>query len=84
MTNRWTPEDPIPKSDKYEWHAPLADKQHAKDTVAPGDLMIKPQDITLKPTKSPERSGVQHGQDTWDFTATPSASGWYVFGTIEE
>jgi len=84
MTSQWTPEDPISKTDKYEWHLPLRDQQHVKDTVAPGDLMIKPKDFNLIPTKAPKRSGIQHGENTWDFTSTPSATGWYIFGSIEE
>lgn len=78
----WDVQDPVDKGDRYNWHLPLADQQHIKDTVAPGDLLIKPRDISLKPTKSPERSGVQHGQDTWNFTSTPSTAGWYVHGSM--
>lgn len=76
--------DPLDKSDKYSWHMPLRDQQHVKDTVAPGDLSLKPSQIQLKPTKAPTRSGIQHGQDMWDFTATPSSAGWYIHGTIIE
>jgi len=84
MSSQWTPEDELSKTDKYEWHLPESDQQHVKDTVAPGDLMIKPKDISLKPTKSPERSGIQHGMDTWNFTSYPSNAGWYLFGSIED
>ena len=45
--------------------------------------MIKPEDLSLKPTLSPEQSGIQWGQDAWNFTNAPDQN-WYVFGTIED
>ncbi len=79
----WTPVDGPAKDDQYEWRLPNNDQQHVEQTVAPGDLLIKPKDITLKPTLSPERSGVQHGADDWSFDNSPDPN-WYVQGFIQE
>ncbi len=81
--DRWTPTEEVSKTDKYEWKAPSGTTQHEQQTTAPGDLMIKPKDLSLKPTLSPERSGIQHGQDDWTFTNTPDPS-WYILGGIED
>lgn len=85
MANRWTPEGGPSKTDKYEWRSPSNENQHAQETVAPGDLRIKPKDLSLNPTISPERSGIQYGQDTWNFTSenVPDQT-WYIFGSIPE
>lgn len=83
MADEWTVEDPISNLEKYEWRVPENEDQHGEQTVAPGDLLIKPGDLNLIPTKSPTRSGIQHGQDDWNYTSVPDTS-WYVFGTIED
>ncbi len=82
-SNKWTPVDGAPKGDEYNWKSPSGNTQHEEQTVAPGDLMIKPEDLSLKPTLSPEQSGIQWGQDAWNFTNAPDQN-WYVFGTIED
>ena len=79
--DRWTPVEGPSKSDKYEWRLPSNEDQHVEQTVDPGDLLIKPEDIDLQPTLSPERSGIQHGQDDWDFQNVPD-SNWYIFGFV--
>jgi hypothetical protein len=83
MADRWTIEDGPAKTDKYEWRLPNNEEQHMEQTVAPGDLMIKPKDMTLVPTKSPTRSGIQHGLDDWNFTSVPDTD-WYIRGTITD
>lgn len=75
--DRWTPTDGPSKGDKYEWRLPANEDQHGEQTVAPGDLRIKPKDLSLIPTKAPKRSGVQWGADGWDFENQPDSS-WYV------
>lgn len=82
MGNRWTinAEEPA-KTEKYEWHVPNNDQQHVEQTTTPGDLRIKPKDISLIPTLSPERSGVQWGAEGWnDVSAPGGANAWYVIG----
>ena len=81
--DRWTPTDEVSKTDKYEWKSPSSNTQHEEQTTAPGDLMIKPKDLALKPTLSPERSGIQWGQDGWNFDNVPDQT-WYIFGAIED
>lgn len=81
--DRWTPVDGAPKDDKYEWRSPTGTTEHEEQTTAPGDLRIKPKDLSLKPTNSPKRSGIQWGADAWNFTNAPDPD-WYVFGSVEE
>lgn len=81
MANRWTIESAPDQEEKYDWHLPNNDQEHVEQTVAPGDLMIKPKDISLKPTNPPKRSGIQHGVNDWDYQNQPSTS-WYVHGEI--
>ena len=76
-SDRWTTEEGPAKTDQYEWRLPNNEDQHGEQTVAPGDLMIKPKDLALVPTNAPTRSGVQHGQHDWNFTNAPD-SNWYV------
>ena len=83
MADSWTKEDGPSKLDPYEWRLPNNENQHGEQTTAPGDLLIKPKDLALVPTKSPKRSGVQHGADDWNFTNIPDTS-WYTFGLIDE
>ena len=83
MANRWTVEGPLDKTEQYEWRLPANDQEHVEQTTAPGDLLIKPKDISLKPTASPKRSGVQHGADDWNFTSIPDTN-WYILGSIED
>jgi hypothetical protein len=84
MGNNWTIEADKPqKSEIYEWRLPANDQEHVEQTVAPGDLLIKPEDISLIPTNSPKRSGIQHGLDDWDIEQG-QASDWYVLGSIAE
>jgi hypothetical protein len=80
MGDDWTiNENGPPKGDHYEWRSPNNEDQHSEQTTDPGDLMIKPEDLSLVPTNSPTRSGVQWGQDGWDYTTTPD-SDWYIQG----
>ncbi len=84
MADSWTVNDNAPeKTDKYEWRLPENKDEHGEQTVAPGDLLIKPKDLALKPTNSPKQSGVQHGQDDWTYTNVPDTS-WYLFGFVED
>ena len=83
MANRWkiNAEEPS-KLEKYDWHVPNDEQQHVQETSSPGALRIKPKDISLKPTISPKRSGVQSGSDFWDFVSDPQGTeAWYVQGS---
>lgn len=71
MADRWTPIDGPGKGDAYNWRVPSNEHQHQEQTVAPGDFMIRPEDVDLKPTNSPKRSGIQHGQDDWNYENAP-------------
>ena len=82
MGNSWSVEANQPDRDEtYEWRLPANDQQHVEHTVAPGDLLIKPQDISLVPTNSPKKSGIQSGISDWDLE-TGVVSDWYVLGEI--
>lgn len=82
--NRWTINDDIPdKGDKYEWRLPNNDKEHMEQTIAPGDLLIKPQDMDVILTNSPKQEGLQHGADAWTFSNVPDTS-WYVRGSVHD
>jgi hypothetical protein len=84
MGNRWTVNDYLTeanKLDKFEWRLPFNRDEHGEQTVAPGDLLIKPSQLELKPTMSPKRSGIQHGQDDWTYANAPDP-GWYIIGGI--
>jgi hypothetical protein len=83
LVGGWTRFEGPAKVDKYEWRLPENKDEHVEQTVAPGDLLIKPEALALKPTKSPKRSGIQHGADDWNFTNVPDTS-WYAFGMIED
>ena len=82
-SDKWTIEDPIPKSETYEWQIPNEGQQDVEQTIPPGDLLIKPRDVDSVPTLSPKRSGIQHGADDWNFTNEPD-SDWYIFGFVED
>ena len=82
-SDRWTPVDSPDPLDAYEWRSPTGGTEHEEQTTGPGDLMIKPKDLALVPTLSPKRSGIQHGQDDWDFQNAPDQA-WYVIGAIED
>lgn len=85
MSNQWVKDEDAPgKEDKYEWRLPENGDQHGEQTVAPGDLLIKPKDLRLVPTIAPKRSGVQHGQ--WDYTIHTfvDTGTWYSFGSITQ
>jgi hypothetical protein len=69
------------KVEKYKWRLPANDQQHVEETVAPGDLQIKPRDISLVPTNAPKQSGVQSGWSDWSYESVPDSS-WYVRGEI--
>lgn len=85
MSNQWdTDADAPSKEDKYEWRLPENGDQHGEQTVAPGDLLIKPGDLNLIPTIHPKRSGIQHGQDDWTFSSFVDEGTWYRFGSIEQ
>ena len=81
--DRWTPTDEVSKLDKYEWKSPSGTTEHEEQTTGPGDLMIKPKDLTLIPTNSPKRSGLQWGQDAWNYSNAPDQT-WYIFGGISD
>jgi hypothetical protein len=82
MANDWTIEANKPeKSEDYEWRLPANDQEHVEQTVAPGDLLIKPEDISLKPTNSPKQSGIQHGLDDWTVESGIDSS-WYILGEV--
>lgn len=86
MANQWDIEDgnlSPGKSDRYEWRLPENGEQHQEQTVTPGQLLIKPSQITLRPTLSPKQSGIQHGLDDWSYDVAPT-SAWYVYGAIEQ
>jgi hypothetical protein len=82
MADRWTPVEGPDVGDKYNWRLPVKDEQQAQ-TVAPGDLLIRPEDMTLVPTQPPKTSGLQHGQQDWTYTNVPDTS-WYIWGQIED
>jgi hypothetical protein len=82
MANNWTIESSKPaKGEKYEWRFPANQQQHVEETTAPGDLAIKPKDISLKPTNPPKKSGVQSGLSDWTIESG-AVSDWYVLGEI--
>lgn len=83
MAKRWTVNDGEPdKTDKYEWRVPNNDQQHVSQTVVPGDLMIKPKDISLIPTMAPKQSGIQHGWNNWNNQVEPTLGSWYIYGSV--
>ena len=83
MAKSWTVNDGEPdKTDKYEWHLPNNDQQHVEQTTTPGDLRIKPKDISLIPTMAPKRSGIQHGWNNWNNQVEPTLGVWYIYGQI--
>jgi hypothetical protein len=80
MADDWTINAEKPaKSEQYSWRTPKNSQEAVEQTTAPGDLNIKPGDITLKVTLSPKRSGVQHGADDWDYINQPDDT-WYIIG----
>ncbi len=82
MGKSWTVNSTSPaKEETYEWRLPANDQQHVEETVAPGDLKIKPKDISLIPTLAPKKSGVQSGLSDWTFSSVPDSK-WYVRGEI--
>jgi hypothetical protein len=83
-SDRWTINDGAPGlGDKYEWRLPNNDAEQMEQTVAPGELLVRPEDVDLAPTKSPERSGLQHGRDEWNYENAPDHS-WNVIGDITD
>lgn len=85
MANQWDIEDgnmSPGKSDRYEWRLPENGEQHQSQTVTPGQLLIKPSDLTLIPTLSPKQSGLQHGIDDWNLDAFIDDGTWYSLGSI--
>ena len=83
MAKSWTVNDGEPdKTDKYEWHLPNNDQQHVEQTTTPGDLRIKPKDISLIPTMAPKRSGIKHGWNNWNNQVEPTLGVWYIYGQI--
>ena len=64
--------------DKYEWRLPNNESQHVQETTAPGDLLIKAEDMTDVPRKVPSgEKGVQTSEQEWSFHNQPSSS-WTV------
>lgn len=83
-SDRWTPTTPPGKGDKYEWRFPNNENQHGEQTTGAGDLLIQPEHLALAPTNSPTRSGVQWGQDAWNYTDSTPDQSWYVIGSDVE
>ena len=84
MADKWEINANEPDLDeKYEWRLPDIDQEHVQETVAPGDLRIKPKDISLIPTNAPKQSGIQSGQDFWKLQVGVTSS-WYIRGEILE
>jgi hypothetical protein len=82
MAKSWTINSNKPsKLEQYDWHFPDNDQEHVEHTSAPGDLLIKPEDISLIPTLAPEPSGIQSGQSDWTVQSGVDTK-WYVFGQI--
>lgn len=82
MGNNWSINDNKPAlAEKYEWRVPEIDQEHVEETTAPGDLKIKPKDISLIPTNSPKQSGIQSGQSDWSFDSGVDPD-WYILGEI--
>lgn len=83
MANRWTIQDPVPKSERNNWAFPSDRDQHITDTVAVDDLDVNPEDIDVMVTKAPTESGIQSGEWKWDSTNVPDTT-WYSWGSIAE
>ena len=82
MSKRWSVNDDKPsENERHAWRHPNDDQQHVLETTAPGDLIHTPSKITLKPTLSPNKTGVQAGHENWTIDNAPSTS-WYILGTI--
>lgn len=81
----WTINSNSPdKSDKYEWKAGENDEdQIMTDTVAPGDLNLRPEDIDLAPTLAPATIGIHSGVWEWSYQNSPDDQ-WYIRGSIVE
>ncbi len=83
MGTNWEVNENAPEKDeKYEWKLPENEAQHQQETVAPGDLRLKPKDVSLVPTNAPKQSGIQSGQAFWTVQSGVTSSGWYILGTI--
>ena len=84
MGNKWEVDENDPaRTEKYEWRLPNNDQQHVEQTTSPGELRIKPKDMSLVPTLAPSRSGIQHGQNDWNFVDDASdRTAWYLQGDI--
>jgi hypothetical protein len=76
-------EDESSRTEKYEWRLPANDQEHVAETTTPGALLIKPEDISLVPTKAPTESGVQHGWLEWTDESAPDPN-WYIAGSTGE
>lgn len=82
MAKRWAINDNKPsRAETYEWRHPNNEMQHTKETTTPTDLNVGPEKITLKPTLSPKKTGIQSGYEDWTVASQPDST-WYVFGTI--
>lgn len=83
MADEWDVEEIIDQSEKYDWHLPNNEDQHSEQTVAPGDLMVKPEDLDLVATLAPKQSGVQHGVNDWTYENAPDSE-WFSQGSITD
>lgn len=83
MADRWEQVEGPAKGSEHDWRLPVKDEQQ-EQTVAPGDLMIRPEDMTLQPTLPPARTGIQHGNQDWNFQNEPDNEGWYISGSVED
>jgi len=64
--------------DKWEWRVPQNKDEHQQETVAPGDLLIKPEDLDAVPRKTPSGlKGIQTGEQEWSYQSQPDST-WTV------
>lgn len=84
MGTDWDVNADLPdKGEVYEWRLPANEQQHVEQTVAPGDLQIKPKDISLVPSNAPTQGSIQSGWSDWTYESQPDSS-WYVRGEITQ
>tara|TARA_R110000751_G_scaffold298832_2_gene409034 strand:+ start:554 stop:820 length:267 start_codon:yes stop_codon:yes gene_type:complete len=70
--------------DKYKWRLPKNEDQHQQETVAPGDLLIKPEDLDNVPRKTPSGlKGIQTGSQEWSYQSQPDST-WTVTDSAPE
>lgn len=73
----WTDTDAPFYPTPYDWRLPGAGEQHQSETQAPGDLAIRPADLTLTPGE------IQWpAEREWELSVDP-VDDWYIWGAIE-